>query len=235
MKNATEENVNINDVTNEKADNNGKKKIRLSSIIIFFAILAAGVYFIYTNFFGAKPELTVNGKKVTMRSTIQELYDNGFVLCSDSGSVLNPSGSVGGKQIYNISYHLGVPRGDGGYADLTGIIITPANFDSGSKDIKECSIYEIVYYPAYDSAAADVLINGEKLDTDDLSTWADFFAEKKYPFEESEINGFRNSNNTILLGKTGRYKFEARAVGYGEEAFSYIRFTRNIEVKYETR
>lgn len=224
--------------TAKKVPNPNAKRQTITTVIIVVAIVLCGIYYIWDNFMGIQPDVKVEGTQISMHNTVQDLLDAGFVLCEDSGQVLNGADAiVGAKEVYNIDYFLGIPRESGGmYCDCTGVQITAANFDSSKKELKDCAIFAIAYYPGFQDYGVEVLIHGQDLSEASFDEWMDFFENTGYPFKKDKLDECRRGDRGLLLGTKGRYKYEASVwERYGEYQVFSLSFTRDIDVTYKTR
>ncbi|MCH5273775.1 MAG: hypothetical protein J1E35_08885 [Lachnospiraceae bacterium] len=237
-----EENIQGNDSMQQgevkKTSNPNEKKSKIISIIIVIAIILSGVYWIWENFMGAKPDVKINGTQISMRNTMQDISDAGFVFCTSTGQVLDPGLdflNVSGKQIYNIDYYIGIPRNGGGrYCDCSGVQITVANFNSSQKKLKDCSIYEIKYYPSSQDYGVEVLIGGEELTDASVEDWLDFFEKAGYPFKKADMDKVRSGDARSLSEARGAYKFRAEIGSYYSETYmASLAFTRNVKTTYK--
>lgn len=159
---------------NQKAGNDGeknKKKLKISDFVIIGLIAAAVIYMGWNYLLAPKHSIQVNDTEISLRNTVQELLDEGFVLCSVTGEVNGyMSASVKAKEVYKKTYYIGVPKYAGASsAYVSGLELTLANFDSKDKKLSECSIYQIKYYPGFQDQGAKVLIDGE--DMKEVSSW----------------------------------------------------------------
>ena len=209
-----------------------KKGNHIVVVLIITVVIILGIWFVAANFLGPEPEVKAGGKVISMRTEIQELLDEGFVLCSNSGQVVKDMESVmlEAKQIYYQSYYLGVAHANGNYADLTGIIITPANFDSAKKKLTECSIFELEYRPGLDKGTNEITISGTAVKNADADAWTKFFKKHNYPFKSDELKKFVGGEEILMSGIRGRYKYEAQVEG---KLVSYVKFQRNVELDYK--
>lgn len=220
-----------------------KRKIGVSDVVIIGGIVVAVIYGIWYFFLGPKVDIRVNDVQISMRNTVQELIDEGFVLCDVGGETVGAGMNVRAKEIYTRHYYLGVPL-YGKNATNTGLELTLANFGSADKELSQCSIYEIAYHPQFQKGAT-VLIGGENLQGADLDEWIAFFEKQGYPFKKEELEKFRTGNKMRVSGKRGNYQF-AGALDYHskqgpdrtlvyEYTFQSITFTRDIDVEYKKK
>lgn len=229
----------------QKAPNPNTKRQKITTAIIVALIVLAGIYFIWDNFLGIQPDVKINGTQISMRNTVQDLLDDGFVLCDSNGKVSkNFNLNVGAKQVYNIDYYIGIPHESiGSYCDCSGVRITVANFDSSNKEFKDCAIYSMAYYPRFQDSGVEVLLHGEDLREASFDAWLDYFETTGYPFKKDKLEECRRGDRGLLLGKRGRYKFEANVENdYNEEENDWtdyyifsLTFTRNVDVTYKSR
>lgn len=207
-------------------------------LIVAFAVLS-GIYLIWDNFLGAQPDVKINGTPVSMNATVQDLLDAGFVLCDFKGYIkYDADETVMGRYIDSSYYYIGVPR-SGLHGYNSGVQITLVNFNSDTRKLKDCNIFEMVYYPGYQEDGVEVLIGGENLKDASLDEWADFFKKALYPFKKADVDEFRRGDTTYLYEKKGKYKFRANSDydyiddGTMEYHFESLSYTRDIDVKYE--
>ena len=224
--------------TSKKVPNPNPKRQKITTVIIVALIVFAGIYYIWDNFLGIQPDVKINGTQISMRNTVQDLFDAGFVLCNNEGHVSNTSNSiVGAKQVYNIDYYIGIPRQSGGtYCDCSGVQITVANFDGSKKDFNDCVIFQIAYYPGFQDHGVEVLIHGQDLSEASFDDWMDFFEDTGYPFKKNELEECRRGDTGLLSETKGRYKYRADVwERYGEYRIFSLSFTRNVDVTYKSR
>lgn len=223
---------------NKKVPNHNTKKDKITTIIIVALIIFSGIYLFWDNFMGVQPDIKINDTQISMRNTVQDLLDKGFVLCDKNGSVKDPlEMTLTTRQIYNTDYYIGVPRESGGsFCKPSGVAITVANFGSSSAKFKDCSIYEMTYYPHNQDIYVNVLVNGEDLREASIDDWLDFFEKVGYPFKKEDLDKFRRGDRESLYGKRGRYKFDVDTSSiYSEREIFSLTFTRNVEVTHTSR
>lgn len=223
----------------EKVPDPQAKKQMFSTLLIVALVVFGGIYLIWENFLGAQPDVKINGTQISMSATVQDLLDEGFVLCDFKGNIEDDMHwTVLGKQIYNTNYYIGVPDG-GIFCDSSGVRITLVNFESDARTLKDCKIFEMAYYPRYQDDGVEVLIGGKDLKDASLDEWVDFFEEAKYPFDKADMDKFRTGDRTQLYDKKGKYKFRAHSdderAGNGYKYyFDSLSYTRDIDVTYKT-
>lgn len=224
--------------TPKKVPNPNAKRQKITTAIIVALIVFSGIYFIWDNFLGIQPDVKINGTQISMRNTVQDLLNDGFVLCNNEGHVSNISNTtVGAKEVYTVDYYIGIPRQSGGtYCDCSGVQITVANFGSSKKEFNGCSIYKIAYYPGFQDYGVEVLIHGQDMSDASFDAWMDFFEDTGYPFKKDKLEKCRRGDVGLLLGTKGRYKYEADVwETYGEYRIFSLSFTRNVDVTYKSR
>lgn len=224
----------------KKVPNPYEKRQKITMAIIVVAMILGAIYLFWEDFIGARPDVKIDGTKISMRSTVQDLLDAGFVLCSIDGKISNNGdASIKGKEIYNIDYYIGVPiEFSSAYCESSGVKITLANFDSSTKQLKDCAIYQMGYYPSLQKNSVEVLIGGENLKDANLDEWMDFFEKAEYPFKKTEMDEVRRGDRGLLLETKGRYKFEAdidyeHVDGTTKYYLYSLIYTRNIDVTYK--
>lgn len=223
---------------NKKVPNPNAKRDKITTAIIVALIIFSGIYLFWDNFMGVQPDIKINDTQISMRNTVQDLLDTGFVLCDNQGKIMNPLDlTLTGKQIYNTDYYIGVPHESGSsYCDSSGVAITVANFDSSGKKFKDCAIYKMAYYPHNQDSVVKVLVNGEDLSAASFDDWLEFFEKAGYPFKKDDLEKFRRGDKQSLYGKKGRYKFEVdMSTFYNEKKIFSLTFTRNVDVTYKSR
>ncbi len=91
---------------------------------------------------------TIDDTDFTLNSTVQDLYDAGFVLCdTGAGNIISDSElpEFEGRSVDTISfYYVGRPI-DEKKAEYTGIRIQVYNNSSTACNIKDCSIFDYTY------------------------------------------------------------------------------------------
>lgn len=221
--------------TERVADSNAKKS-KITTAIIVALIIFSGIYLFWEYFLGVKPDIKINDTKISVRNSVQDLLDNGFVLCDFNGRVHNDLDfTLTGKQIYNTKYYIGVPFYSGGsYCHSTGVEITVANFDSSKKSFEDCTIYQMTYYPNSQDDDVEVLVNGEDLREASFDAWIEFLEEVGYPFKKKDLDELHSGDKTLIFGKRGLYKFEVETESYYIDRNVYsLTFTRNVDVTYK--
>ena len=106
--------------TSAKTSNGKKKSSKVSNIfIILLIIVGAGGYLVYNFFFVKKPVISINGYEITMSTSLQDLYDNGFILCTSTGKELTSNTKFKGKTLDYNYYDVGIKKEGSSYAVLT--------------------------------------------------------------------------------------------------------------------
>lgn len=220
---------------NEKVPNPNGKKSMITTVIIIIGVIAAGVYLFWDYFLGVKPDININGTKISIDNSVQDVYDAGFVLCSVTGEIKEPSDiTVAAKEIYSTDYYIGIPH-EGGvlYCDCSGVAITVANYGNSDKPLKDCTIYEITYHPGDQDDPATVLVNGEDLKDASIDEWVEFFEAVGYPFKKDDMDAFRRGDDPLLYGTRGKYKFEAGTESVYYEEYMKLTITHNVKTTYK--
>ncbi len=222
----------------KKVPNHNTKKDKITMAIIAALIIFSGIYLFWDNFMGVQPDIKIDDTQISMRNTVQDLLDKGFVLCDNHGSVKDSLDfTLTAKQIYNTEYYIGVPREGGSlFCDCSGVAIAVANFDSSSKKFRDCAIYQMAYYPHNQDSIVKVLVNGEDLRDASIDAWLEFFEKVGYPFKKEDLDEFRRGDTQFLYEKKGRYIFDVDTSSiYSEREIFSLTFTRNVEVTYKSR
>ena len=211
----------------------GKGSNAFFTIIIVLALLGAG-YYVLTNYVLApKHEIKIDDKTISMSMSVQQFVDNGFVLCTVNGKIIDvPSTTVKAKEIVNTTYYIGVPDSKVS-AKNTGIQIKPANFTSGSQKLSECTIFELSYTPR-NQKGGKVTIDGEDMSTTDVDKWVAFFKAKGFPFTEKDLADFAPGKDTYMLGTKDTHKYSAE-IDTTSKAFGTFKMTRDVKVEYKTK
>lgn len=220
---------------NEKVPNPKEKKGTITTVIIIIGVIAAGIYLFWDYFLGVKPDITINGTKISIDNSVQDIYDTGFVLCSVTGEIKDPSEfTVTAKEIYNSHYYIGIPH-EGGvtYCDCSGVEITVANYGNSDKLLKDCTIYEITYHPGDQDDPATVLVNEADLKDASIDEWLEFFETTGYPFKKEDMDKFRSGDKALLFGTRGKYKFEAGTESVYHEECMKLTITHNVKTTYK--
>ena len=237
--------------TNEtqKAAAETKKKGKGSKIpLVTFLIVAilGPAYYVVTNYvLTPKHEIRIEGKTIEMTMSVQDLYDNGFVLCNVVGKITDvPDAYLKAKEIDEKMYYIGIPESKAS-SKCTGVQITLANFTSGDQKYSECTIYQISYEPAFHDDGLDVKIDGEDMKTGDIEKWVSFFKAKKYPFKSKDLKDFTAGKTNYIRGSRGTYKFNSQLSHRTqadkndklnrEYSFGILRIARNIEAEYKIK
>lgn len=216
-----------------KPKKKGKGSNAFFTIIIVLALLGAG-YYVLTNYVLApKHEIKIDDKTISMSMSVQQFVDNGFVLCTVNGKIIDvPSTTVKAKEIVNTTYYIGVPDSKVS-AKNTGIQIKPANFTSGSQKLSECTIFELSYTPR-NQKGGKVTIDGEDMSTTDVDKWVAFFKAKGFPFTEKDLADFAPGKDTYMLGTKDTHKYSAE-IDTTSKAFGTFKMTRDVKVEYKTK
>ena len=211
----------------------GKGSNVFFTIFVIVAILGAG-YYVLTNYVLApKHEIKIDDKTISMSMSVQQFVDNGFVLCTVNGKIIDvPSTTVKAKEIVNTTYYIGVPDSKVS-AKNTGIQIKPANFTSGSQKLSECTIFELSYTPG-NQKGGKVTIDGEDMSTTDVDKWVAFFKAKGFPFTEKDLADFAPGKDTYMLGTKDTHKYSAE-IDTTSKAFGTFKMTRDVKVEYKTK
>ncbi len=211
----------------------GKASNVFFTIIVIAAILGAGYYLLTNYVLAPKHEIKIDDKTITLRMSVQEFIDNGFVLCNVTGKVIEvPTTTVKAKEIVNTTYYIGIPDSKVS-AKNTGIAIKPANFTSSSQKLSECTIYELSYSPKYQKGGK-VLIDGEDMNTTEVDKWVSFFKAKGFPFSEKELADFGPGKDTYMSGTKDTHKYSAD-IDTTNKAFGTFKMTRDVKVEYKTK
>lgn len=222
----------------ERVHDPDARKSKITTVVIVALIIFSGIYLFWEYFLGVKPDIKINGTKVSIGDSVQDLLDNGFVLCDFNGKVRKDLDfTLTGKQIYNTKYYIGVPYYSGGsYSHSTGVAITVANFNNSKKSFEDCTIYQMAYYPNSQDGGVEVLVNGEDLREASFDAWLEFLEEVGYPFKKADLDELRRGDKMLIFGKRGRYQFEVNADSYYNEKTIYsLTFTNNVKVTYKSR
>ncbi len=211
----------------------GKASNVFFTIIVIAAILGAGYYLLTNYVLAPKHEIKIDDKTITLRMSVQEFIDNGFVLCNVTSKIIDvPTTTVKAKEIVNKTYYIGIPDSKVS-AKNTGIEIKPANFTSSSQKLSECTIYELSYSPKYQKGGK-VLIDGEDMNTTEVDKWVSFFKAKGFPFSEKELADFGPGKDTYMSGTKDTHKYSAD-IDTTNKAFGTFKMTRDVKVEYKTK
>ena len=195
-------------VTMAPADTKKKKKKggAFGWILILLAAAGAAVYFL---FFFYTPAIEIDGKKITLKTTVSEVLDMGYEFIDSTNKVVDMSGNtLQGKAVLNWSYEIAVPRSDGKYGDGTGISVRLINMDSAGKGYKNCSFYSIKYYPERTKASVTITIGGKNLKGTKKEDVVAAIKETKIPIKEKELQEIADGKSTIALGSNQSYRYE---------------------------
>ena len=216
-----------------KPKKKGKASNVFFTIFVIVAILGAG-YYVLTNYVLApKHEIKIDDKTISMSMSVQQFVDNGFVLCTVNGKIIDvPATTVKAKEIVNTTYYIGVPDSKVS-AKNTGIQIKPANFTSSSQKLSECTIFELSYTPR-NQKGGKVTIDGEDMSTTDVDKWVAFFKAKGFPFTEKDLADFAPGKDTYMLGTKDTHKYSAE-IDTTSKAFGTFKMTRDVKVEYKTK
>ena len=214
----------------------------LCSIVAIVLIAFAGYYFVTNYVLAEKHSITVNDKTINLRSSIEELEKQGFVIVTVNGEqVKELSPSVSRKTIHNKDYYIGIP-GSGSKAVNTGICITVGNFNSQSQSLRKCTIYKLEYSPEYQKDGATVLIDGRDISKASLDDWTVFLKEKGFPFSDNDLEEFKSGKSKYISEVKGNYKYaaslnyKAKADDANEISYDYsfksLEITRDVKVTF---
>ena len=231
--------------------NTGKQAKKKSGGNIFFTIIiiaamAFAGYYVVTNYvLAAKHSIKINDKELNLRSSIAQIQDSGLVMCNVNGKVIDSFDTkVKAKEIYKETYFIGVEK-SAGSAVCTGIEIRPANFTSNDQSLKDCTIYELQYTPAFHDDGVTVLVDGKDMRLASLEEWASFLKEKGFPFSDKELDGFKTGDSKVISGIKDTHKYSAK-VDYESKAdennkikyeysFGTLTITRDVKVEYKKK
>ena len=238
-------NPQVSEQPSSKASNNKKKSSKVSNIfIILLIIVGAGGYLVYNFFFVKKPVISINGYEITMSTSLQDLYDNGFILCTSTGKELKSSAAekFKGKTLDYNYYDVGIKREGSSYAALTGVSVKLGNFSTTEKSINDCTMYSIQYIPFDQDKYEDikVLVMGESFKGEDIDSAAAKIKKAGFPFKEKEIDEFvsefKAGKDSRLYDVNGKNRFEvnSNAGKFKDDSAIYsISFTNDATVKFE--
>lgn len=106
---------------------------------------------------GTRSSITIDGKEVALRATIQECLDNGLVITDVSGFETTPSKELRAREV---SYD-GIYLGNNQYPQRCPVYVLYYNPKDTPQDISKCKIMEIHYCVRFDSAdLVPVLVKG---------------------------------------------------------------------------
>ena len=214
--------------------NTGKQAKKKSGGNIFFTIIiiaamAFAGYYVVTNYvLAAKHSIKINEKKIAIAFSTLDSFDT----------------KVKAKEIYKETYFIGVEK-SAGSAVCTGIEIRPANFTSNDQSLKDCTIYELQYTPAFHDDGVTVLVDGKDMRSASLEEWASFLKEKGFPFSDKELDGFKTGDSKVISGTKDTHKYSAK-VDYESKAdennkikyeysFGSLTITRDVKVEYKKK
>lgn len=192
--------------------------------------------------------VTINDNVFALDSTVQDLYDAGFVLCdTGAGNIIsdNELPEFEARTVDNItSYYVGLPTSNT-KAEYTGISIQVYNNSSKSCSLKDCCIFSYCYKPnsEFYAESIKVLINGTNfcgLTPQQGVTAMEGFGitfeeEDKAEFLEEEDGGF-------LITSSGRFTYSLNSdlvIEYADDE-SYtenvlideIEFQKKMDIDY---
>lgn len=194
-------------VTMAPADTKKKKKKggAFGWILILLAAAGAAVYFL---FFFYTPAIEIDGKKITLKTTVSEVLDMGYVFIDSTNKVVDMSGTLQRKAVESWSYQIAVPNSGGTTGDGTGIYVRLINPDSAGKSRKNCSFYSIKYYPEQTKASVTITIGGKNLKGTKKEEVVAAIKETKIPIKEKELQEIADGKSTIALGSNQSYRYE---------------------------
>lgn len=204
-----------------------KQKQKKSNLLfdVFLVILIVGAFFYIKGV--VKPTVSINGTKLTVNMTVQELIDAGFAvddsLAGRGDMNIEKQPKIPGESYSSAFYYLYVPN-QHGYYEYANVVFQVFNKSVNSVEFKDSQVYAYRYDPGFKLSDASVLIND--IDFAGVSKEDAILAmeELGVKFDKGEKEEFMNGDRHIIFGKSGDFSYIIETDYDG-------RSVTNIEVK----
>lgn len=187
-----------------------KKSNRLFNVFLVILIICAviGGYF-YINGL-VKPNVSVNGKTLTVNMTVQELVDAGFAvddsLTGNGDMNLDNQPEIPGESYSSSFYYLYAPDQNGHY-EYANVIFQVFNKSVNSVDFRNSQIYSYRYDPSFKLSDVSVLINDIDFANVNKEDAILAMEELGIKFDKDKKEEFMNGESIIIIGKSGEYSY----------------------------
>lgn len=184
-----------------------KKKWKLFKA--FMPILMVGLVVIVTIYMKrqVRPEVSINGQKIWVGMTVQELVDEGFLvgLTAYEGDIVNLDAQpqVPGETHNPKHYHV--------YKDEEFMLVdfSVSNTDVNSCEFADSKIYTIHFNPGLDfSSDIELLVNGINVGGMEKEEALNAFERLGVKFDREEKEEYLSGKNGFVVGRSGEYSFE---------------------------
>lgn len=195
-----------------------KKPIIISlCALLFSSILLQGC----SSMRGILLDIEISGCKVPMDGKIQEVYDNGLVLCETDGTIVDLASceEMKGMTYSSELLHIGVPTSDG-KAILSGMRVYVYNDSFTSQPLEKCKIYDMRVSNGYGSSdEVSITVNGKDIFQTEPSEFLAHLEELGIAFDEDEKTEFlESSTGEYITRRQGNYIYGLHS---GKEAVSW--------------
>ena len=153
-----------------------------------------------------RPVVSINGQKVWVGMTVQELVDEGFSvgLTAYDGGILNldVQPQVPGETHNPNHYHV--------YKDEEFMMVdfSVCNTNVNSCDFKESKIYTFHFNPHLNFSGIELLVNGINVVGMEKKEALSAFEKLGVKFDKEEKEEFLSGKSGFIIGKSGDYSFE---------------------------
>lgn len=188
-----------------------KKPIIISlCALLFSSILLQGC----SSMRGILLDIEISGCKVPMDGKIQEVYDNGLVLCETNGTIVDLASceEMKGRNYSLELLHIGVPTSDG-KAILSGMRVYVYNDSLSSQPLENCKIYQMTIsnglgYPE----EASITVNGKDIFQTEPSEFLAHLEELGIAFDEDKKTEFlESSTGEYITRRQGSYMYSLQS------------------------
>ena len=186
-----------------------KKQNKLFNIILGVVIVAVAAVAAINMLNQVRPEISIDGKTLSVGMTVQELTDAGFsvgISMSGSGGLdLDAQAKVPGEKYSSTPYYI---FKDGEYTNASFSVY---NKSVNACDFKDSRIYYFSFSSRYNFSDTEVLVNG--IDVGGMEKEEALLAFEKLgvKFDSDDKDEFLNSDYGFIIGKSGDYSFELNA------------------------
>lgn len=198
-----------------------KLKDKMIFIAIFCILLFGCVMLmLYGSGRGILLDIEISGCKIQLDDTIQEVYDNGLVLCKVDGTIidLDSCEEMKGRTYEIKTLDIGVPADDGKKAIPSGMTVYTYNDFITSQPLAKCKIYHM-HVSDNHSDEVSITVNGKDIFQTELSEFVSHLEELGISFDEDEKSEFLDSyTNKFLMKRQGNFMYHLNS---GRKSVNY--------------
>lgn len=185
----------------------GDKSFRFGMPLLILAIIVGA--FLYTRTL-VDPDISVDGKKIDIHMTVQELLDAGFAI--DDSIVGNGDLDVTKEpdipgESYTSEFYYLYTKDQNGYYEYANIVFHVFNKDVNSVEFKNSKVYAYRFDPSCQLSKASVLINDINFVGMSKEEAIAAFEDLGVKFDKNKKQEFINGDRAFLSGKSGSYSF----------------------------